>query len=168
MLRRSWLTGAVAALRGVCRPPRFGPVLHVPPTRPPQYTAQAWCLRGLLHVPRGASVALTPSPWPFAPADSGPREHFACLPKAHIYPTAMAMSGKGWLTSDAAEMCDTAKPPAANCAAAVGRDDLTRWVLENLRREAAASLTAPTAPAQRSAPPSATGPIADTGHPVRR
>lgn len=90
------------------------------------------------------------------------------LVEAVIYPTAMAMSGKGWLTSDAAEMCDTAKPPAANCAAAVGRDDLTRWVLENLRREAAASLTAPTAPAQRSAPPSATGPIADTGHPVRR
>jgi hypothetical protein len=90
------------------------------------------------------------------------------LVEAVIYPTAMAMAGKGWLTSDAAEMCDTANPPAANCAAAAGRDDLTRWVLENLRREAAASLAAPASPSQHTTTPSISGPIADTGHPIRR
>ena len=90
------------------------------------------------------------------------------LVDAVIYPTAMAMAGRGRLASEAAPAGDTVKTPAEACAFAVGQDDLTRWVLQNLRRQAEASLTPPARQAQRESFPSAPGTIADTGHPRPR
>jgi hypothetical protein len=87
------------------------------------------------------------------------------LVEAVVYPTAIGMAEKSWLTMDAAEPGEVISPEARQVGRA-GHSELTDWVAQSLQRRTRAMLATPNAP-QRIAHPSGTMP-ASAENPNRR
>jgi hypothetical protein len=76
--------------------------------------------------------------------------------EAVVYPTAIGMAEKSWLTTDAAEPGEVISPGAMPAGRA-GHSELTDWVAQSLQRQTRAMLATPNAP-RRIAHPSGTMP----------